>query len=104
MLVSAVDGGVRLVDAREGKGVVAACGRKGAHRGVVTDACWMVAGKSAVSGGGDGSVRLWDVRALMTPAHIMERVHEGGKSLAVAAAGEEVFSAGADGKVARFRV
>lgn len=104
MLVSAVDGAIRLVDAREGKGVVAACGRKGAHWGVVTDACWMAEGKSAVSGGVDGSVRLWDVRALMTPAHIMERVHAGVKSLAVAAAGGEVFSAGADGKVARFRV
>lgn len=104
MLVSAVDGAVRLVDAREGKGVVAACGRKGAHRGVAMDACWIAAGKSAASAGADGTVRLWDVRALMTPVHVVEGAHGGEKCLAVSTVEDEVFSVGGDGKVARFRM
>lgn len=104
--VSAVDGGVRVVDARDGKGVVGACGRRGAHAGVATGVRWVEEGRSAVSGGVDGTVRLWDLRALVAPVHVVGGVHgEGGRSLAVDAAAEGggrvgVFSAGSDGKVA----
>lgn len=106
MLVSAVDGAVRLVDARDGKGVVAACGRKSAHHGVVADACWLTPAQSAVSAGLDGSLRFWDMRSMLTPAQVVENAHgPGGRCLAVAAVQKDdsfhVFSAGSDGKVGR---
>lgn len=106
MLVSAVDGAVRLVDARDGKGVVAACGRRGSHRGIVADACWLTSTQSAVSAGLDGSLRFWDMRSMLLPTHIVENVHgPGGRCLSVSVLQKDdrhhVFSAGSDGRVAR---
>lgn len=106
MLVSAVDGAVRLVDARDGKGVVAACGRRGAHRGIVADACWLTTAQSAVSAGFDGSLRFWDMRSMLSPIHTVENVHgTGGRCLSVSVLHKDdrhhVFSAGSDGRVGR---
>lgn len=104
VLVSAVDGGVRLIDARDGKGVIAACGRRGAHRGIAADATWVRRGESAVSAGLDGSLRVWDLRSMLSPAHVVESVHGiGGKCLAVSVAkcGEKlnIYSVGSDGQI-----
>lgn len=105
VLVSAVDGGVRLVDARDGKGVVGACGRKGAHRGVVADATWVRRGESAVSAGLDGTLRVWDLRSMLSPAHVVEGAHGGGgKCTAVCVANDgdktSIYSVGSDGRIA----
>lgn len=105
LLVSAVDGGVRMVDSRDGKGVVGACGKRYAHDGIVAGVRWL--GKhAAVSAGFDGSLRFWDVRAFVAPTNTVEKVHDGGRCLAVDAVKHEdkwsVFTAGEDGKIAEF--
>lgn len=106
LFVSAVDGAVRLVDARDGKGVVAACNKAKAHSGIVSDGTWIVPGRSAASAGVDGSVRVWDARAMTVPAHIIENVHgANGKCISICAVEEQdqqtVLSAGSDGHMAR---
>lgn len=107
LMVAAVDGAVRICDARDGRGVVAACGIKGSHDGVVSGVRWLESGRNGVSCGLDGTVRFWDTRAMLSPARIVENVHDGERCLAVDAlrrqeAGAwQVFSAGADGKLAR---
>lgn len=107
ILVAAVDGAVRIVDARDGKGVVAACGMKGAHKGVVSGVRWLEEGRNGLSGGYDGTVKFWDMRSMVSPARVVTKVHNGEKSLAVDAFRRKeqgdwlVFSAGADGKLAR---
>lgn len=105
VLVSAVDGGLRLADMRDGKGVVGACGRRGAHRGIVADATWVERGESAVSAGLDGSLRVWDLRSMLSPAHVVENAHGvGGRCLAVGVAKckdrVNIYSVGSDGQIA----
>ncbi|CAN8063857.1 unnamed protein product [Agarophyton chilense] len=78
LVVSAVDGAVRLIDGRLGKGVVGACGKRGAHRGIVTD---LSAGEMVVvSSGVDGCVKFWDRRSLLSP---QQTVRSEGKLFAV---------------------
>lgn len=109
-VTSAVDGGVRVVDARDGQGVVAACGRRATHNGVVAAVEWLEMERSVVSAGFDGSVRLWDLRAMLAPARAVANVHGGGKALALATGMDEgderkaIFSGGSDGRVARLTV
>jgi WD40 repeat protein len=104
-VVAAVDGAVRLVDSRDGKGVVASSTRGKAHDGMATDVAWMMDGASFVSGGLDGSVRVWDLRGLEAPVHVVEGVHGARNvrslSLGVAATNGRttVFSAGEDGRL-----
>lgn len=106
--VAAMDGAVRLVDGRLERGVVGACGRKGAHEGIVTGVAWMEEGRNCVTGGVDGIVRVWDTRAMVTPVRVVKEVHDGRQSFAVDAIKKEdtwcVFSAGADGKIARLSI
>lgn len=109
IVVSSVDGAVRVLDARDGKGVMDACGRRTAHRGIVMDVDWLDEGLSAVSGGVDGTVRLWDLRAMLAPAHVVEDVQgKGGKVLAVSAhkesKGGAVACVGSAGNVARMEM
>jgi WD40 repeat protein len=104
-VVAGVDGAVRVVDARDGKGVVASSGRGKAHDGMATDVAWMVHGSSFASGGLDGSVRVWDMRGIDAPVHIVEGVHgaRNVRSLALGVAATNgsttVYSAGEDGRV-----
>lgn len=102
IVVGAADGGVRVVDA-SGGGMTAACGRKGAHNGVVTGVAWVHTDRHIASGGVDGSIRLWDVRAMAMPVRVVSNVHGGQASMAVAVAqvpqGRSVYSVGADGRL-----
>lgn len=106
-MAAGVDGGVRIVDGRDGKGVVAACGLKGAHAGIVTGLRWLDSGRNGVSVGLDGCAKFWDVRAMLSPARVVRNVHDGARCLGVDAVRREkesswlVYSAGADGKLAR---
>lgn len=108
ILVAAIDGGVRLIDARDGKGVVAACGRKGAHHGIVNAIQWMDKDRNCVSGGIDGTLRFWDVRSMMVPVRVLKEIHGGKQCLGLDCVIQErtwcIFSAGADGKVARITI
>jgi NLE (NUC135) domain/WD domain, G-beta repeat len=103
-LVSAADGVVRLLDAREGKGVVGSSSRGKGHAGMATDVAWIVQDASFASGGLDGSVRAWDMRAFDAPVHVVEGVHgKGARSLSLECCTYEgratVFSAGEDGRL-----
>lgn len=110
IVVAAIDGAVRLVDGRQGLGVTAACGRKGAHRGIVNDVAWLEHDRNFVSAGFDGSLRFWDVRAVIAPIRTVTRVHGRSQCFAVDRvrhgddASWKIFSAGADGKVARVTI
>lgn len=101
-LVSAADGFVRLLDARDGKGVVGSSGRSKGHVGMSTDVTWIVPDGSFASCGLDGSVRAWDMRAIDSPVHVVDEVHgKGGRALSIECCPSEgrttVFSAGQDG-------
>ncbi|PXF43157.1 Ribosome biogenesis protein WDR12-like [Gracilariopsis chorda] len=101
-IVSAVDGAVRMVDGRSGKGVVAACGKREAHQGIVTDVAAQE--ELVVSTGMDGTVKFWDQRSLLTPQHT---IRTDGKLFAVdliRGTRNTVFAAGQTGKVLRFGI
>lgn len=102
VVVGAADGGVRVIDAA-GSGMIAACGRKGAHNGVVTDVVWVHTDRHLASSGVDGSIRLWDVRAMAMPVRVVRDVHGGQACMAVATArtsqGHSMYSVGADGRL-----
>lgn len=102
VVVGAADGGVRVVDAGGG-GIIAACGRKGAHNGVVTDVAWIHTDKHLASSGVDGSIRLWDVRAMAMPVRVARDCHGGQSCMAVAVAqtsqGHSIYSVGTDGRL-----
>ena len=101
-VVSAVDGAVRVLDARGEQGVVAACKRRGAHNAAANDvAC--VAENAVVTGGADGEVKMWDLRAMNDPVHSMK--HGDGNVNVLAVTGLDnvvIASAGSDGKIAKF--
>lgn len=104
LVVAAADGLVRVLDPRDGEGVVSTTGREKSHAGMASDVTWIVRDASFASGGLDGSVRAWDMRALGTPMHVVQEVHgKAGRSLALGCASHEgkklVFSAGEDGHV-----
>lgn len=101
-VVSAADGFVRLLDARDGKGVVGCSGRLKGHAGMATDVTWIVPDGSFASCGLDGSVRAWDMRAIDSPVHVVDNVHgKGARALSVECCSSDgrstVFSAGQDG-------
>ncbi|KAI0566705.1 WD40/YVTN repeat-like containing protein [Gracilaria domingensis] len=101
-VVSAVDGAVRMVDGRSGKGVVGACGKQDAHRGIVTDVT--AEEMLIVSTGVDGCVKFWDRRSLLRP---QQTVRSDGKLFAVdIVKGEKgvVFAAGQTGTVLRLEM
>lgn len=100
--VCGFDGAIRLLDPREGKGVVASTGKNRSHTGAATDVSWIVASLYLASGGVDGCVRAWDVRSLSAALHTVENVHgENGRSLSLASGNirdrHYTFSAGSDG-------
>lgn len=100
--VAAADGAVRVVDA-SGSGMIAACGSKGAHDGLVNAVTWIHGNRNIASGGVDGSVRLWDVRAMAMPVRIVRNIHGGQSCTAITAASRDgshiLYSVGADGKL-----
>lgn len=102
VVVGAADGGVRVIDAA-GSGMIAACGRKGAHNGVVNDVVWIHADRHLASSGVDGSIRLWDIRAMAMPVRVIRDVHGGQACMAVDTArtsrGHSIYSVGADGRL-----
>jgi WD40 repeat protein len=103
-VVSAADGAVRLLDARGGRGVVGCSGRGKGHAGMASGVTWIVPDASFASGGLDGSVRAWDMRALDTPVHVVDGVHgKDARSLGLALGTHDgratVFSAGEDGQI-----
>ena len=104
-IISSVDGAVRLVDKRNGKGVVGACSKLGAHKGVVSSVKWVREGV-AVSCGFDSTMRFWDVRNMLSPSHIV-KVGEG-RCLALDTSldGDSymIFVAGEDGQVSRVSI
>lgn len=104
------DGAVRVLDRRTESGVVAACKRKGMHSRTANDVDWVTDGAVAASAGADGTVRLWDLRAVDVPVHVLEH-KQGDASVNVlgVASGKEgdrtvVVSAGSDGCLATFTV
>lgn len=108
ILIAAIDGAVRLVDARDGKGVIAACSRKGAHNGIASAIHWLDADRNCVSGGVDGSIQFWDVRSMMSPVRSIADVHDGKPCMGLGCVKVDstwhIFSGGADGKVARIHI
>lgn len=104
------DGAVRLLDSRGEKGVVGACAKKGMHTAIANGIEWVDEGAVAVSAGADGCLRVWDLRAMDVPVHVLRHAEEtaGVNVLDVAVAKSEkgrcIASAGSDGLVATFTI
>lgn len=101
-IVSAVDGAVRMIDGRSGKGVVAACGKREAHQGIVTAIA--AQDELVVSTGVDGTVKFWDQRSMLNPQHT---IRADGKLFAVdliRGTRNMVFAGGQTGEVLRFGI
>jgi WD40 repeat protein len=105
-VVGCADGAVRLLDGRDGKGVVAVSLKGKGHAGIVSDVTWLSTDATMASGGLDGAVRVWDMRAFGAPVHIVNHVHgENARSLALCSGVVDqkrmLLSAGEDGHVQR---
>lgn len=105
--VCGFDGIVRLLDQRDGRGVVASSGKEKSHAGAATDVAWIVPALYLVSGGVDGQVRTWDIRSLSSPTHTVPNVHgENGHSLSLTSENTNgkaiTFSVGTDGFLQSF--
>jgi WD40 repeat protein len=104
--VGCADGFVRLLDGREGKGVVGVATRGHGHAGMVSGTAWLTPGATIASGGLDGTVRVWDIRSFGAPLHVVNDVHgKRSRSLALASGFTDqkhtLLSAGEDGQVQR---
>jgi WD40 repeat protein len=77
--------------------------RLGAHEGAVNAFAFAPDGKTAVSVGGDGVARRWDL--VTAKALAFRAVHEGGVlAVAASADGKRLATAGADGRVCLLRL
>jgi WD40 repeat protein len=105
-VVGCADGAMRLLDGRDGKGVVAVSVKGKGHAGIVSDVTWLDTAATMASGGLDGAVRVWDMRAFGTPVHTVTQVHgKNARSLALCSGMVDktqlLLSAGEDGHVQR---
>ncbi|OSX80465.1 hypothetical protein BU14_0052s0078 [Porphyra umbilicalis] len=102
LAVTAIDGAVRLLDARVAAGavVVGASPPRRGHAGIASAVVWTSA-VGLATGGHDGAVAVWDVRSLAAPT---DRLADAGGGGGGRGGGGRLFAGGSDGQVRAYRL